>query len=162
MTITRWGFRKLQNIIQYYVEAKGVVAVTLKLFDAYGPNDPRTKLMNLLFQASQADEFVPMIEGQQKIDLIHVNDVSSAYLAASERLISGSVNESEVFGVGSSVRFSLKEMVDMFERVSGKHLNIGWGLRAYREREVMDPCRLTMLSGWLPFMDLEQGIASIR
>jgi nucleoside-diphosphate-sugar epimerase len=41
-----------EAIIDYYVAAKSFNVVTLKLFDVYGPNDPRPKLFNLLFQAA--------------------------------------------------------------------------------------------------------------
>ena len=38
----------MEDIIKYYVEAENLSVVHLKLFDTYGPNDPRPKLMNLL------------------------------------------------------------------------------------------------------------------
>jgi CDP-3, 6-dideoxy-D-glycero-L-glycero-4-hexulose-4-reductase len=150
-----------QNILQYYVELKGIHAVTLKLFDAYGPNDPRAKLMNLLLRTSKTGELVQMTKGEQKIDLIHVRDVAAAYVAAADRLRNGLAQGHEVYGVGSGNRLSVKDVVNVFERVSGKKINIEWGKRPYREREVMDPCRLEVLPGWVPHIALEEGISSI-
>lgn len=150
-----------QNILQYYVELKSIHAITLKLFDAYGSNDPRAKLMNLLLRASKTGELVQMTKGEQKIDLIHVRDVAAAYVVAADRLCNGLVQGHEIYGVGSGNRLSVKDVVKVFERVSGRKINIEWGKRPYREREVMDPCRLEVLPGWVPHIALEEGISSI-
>lgn len=150
-----------QNILQYYVELKGIQAITLKLFDAYGPHDPRSKLMNLLLRASNTGEHVQMTKGEQKIDLIHVDDVAAAYVAAAERLCNGLAHGHEVYGVGTGNRLNVKEVVAVFEKISGKKINIEWGKRPYRDREVMDPCLLDVLPGWTPRIGIEEGISSI-
>lgn len=150
-----------QNILQYYVELKGVNAITLKLFDAYGPNDPRTKLMSLLLCARNTKECIRMTKGEQKIDLVHVSDVADAYKLAAARLFSGKVSGHEIFGVGSGRRLTIKDVVKVFEEISGDKLEIEWGSRPYREREVMDPCLLDVLPGWAPRITLEEGISSL-
>lgn len=150
-----------QNILQYYVELQGVNAITLKLFDAYGPLDPRSKLMNLLLRVSKTKERIQMTAGDQKIDLIHVSDVASAYVVAAERLCSNLVKGHEIYGVSSGSRLSVKEVVEKFEKVSGEKLEIEWGKRPYRKREVMDPCQLERLPGWTPQITLVEGIASL-
>lgn len=150
-----------QNILQYYVELQGINAITLKLFDAYGPNDPRSKLMNLLLRASDTKESIQMTKGEQKIDLIHVKDVAAAYVIAAERLCNDLVEGHEIFGVGSGHRLSVKQVVELFENISGEKLNIEWGMRPYREREVMEPCRLETLPGWDPRISLEEGLSSL-
>lgn len=148
-----------QNILQYYVELKGIDSITLKLYDAYGANDSRAKLMNLLFRAAETGELVLMTEGAQKIDLIHVLDVAEAYISAASRLLNGLVHGHEIYGVGSGNHLTVREVVKVFERVCGKKLNIEWGARPYRAREVMEPCRLDPLPGWRPRIELERGIA---
>src|SRR5690554_394932 len=42
-----------EDLMKYYVEAENVRAITLKLFDTYGENDRRPKLINLLHQFSE-------------------------------------------------------------------------------------------------------------
>jgi nucleoside-diphosphate-sugar epimerase len=150
-----------QNILQYYVELKGINSVTLKLYDAYGMNDPRAKLMNLLVRAAETDELILMTEGNQKIDLIHVLDVAEAYISAARRLLNGLVRGHEIYGVGTGNHLTVREVVAMVESICGKKLNIEWGKRPYREREVMVPCRLESLPGWRPRIELEKGIAML-
>jgi nucleoside-diphosphate-sugar epimerase len=150
-----------QNILQYYIDLNGINAITLKLFDTYGPNDPRPKLMNLLLKASLTGDYIEMTKGEQKIDLIHVEDVAAAYLLSTKRLSSNLVSGHEVFGVSGGNRLSVKEVVELFQTLSGQKLNIKWGARNYRKREVMEPCNLPSLPNWSPKISLRNGISSL-
>jgi len=130
--------RAFQDIMQFYIEAKKIRAITLKLFDTYGSNDPRPKLLNLLSRIAESGETLEMSPGEQKIDLVHIDDVVNAYCIAAKRLFDGVVQEHEIYGVGTGNPISLKELVALIEKETGKNLNIEWGSRNYREREVMD------------------------
>ncbi|WP_287962491.1 NAD-dependent epimerase/dehydratase family protein [Alcanivorax sp.] len=154
--------RAFQDILQYYVEAKGVQAITLKLFDSYGPNDPRPKLLKLLLEAANTGKPLALSPGEQKIDLVHVDDVASAYLVAAERLLSRKVTECECYGVYSGKAVSIRELVRFVEEKTGRTLHVCWGGRGYRSREVMEPYYgLNPPPGWSPKHTLEQGLESL-
>ncbi len=141
--------RAFQDMMQFYIEAKGIKAITLKLFDPYGSNDPRLKLLNLLIRVAETGDSLAMSPGDQEIDLVHIDDVVQAYLIAAQRLLEGKVQGNEVYGVGSGEPISLKELVGIIEKKTGKSLNIDWGARAYREREVMEVYSdLAVLPDW--------------
>ena len=148
-----------QDLLQYYVEVKGINAISLKLFDTYGPNDPRNKLLSLLINAANTGETLMMTPGKQKIDLVHINDVVNAYIVAAKRLLEGHVEHHEVYGVGSGNPISLKELVAMLEEQFGQSLNIDWGGREYRPREVMKPWdQYHALPGWNPVYSIENVV----
>jgi nucleoside-diphosphate-sugar epimerase len=148
-----------ETILQYYVEAKGLQVVTLKLFDTYGDNDPRPKLFNLLRRLSVGGEPLAMSPGEQLIDLVHVDDVVAAFYLAAERLLQGSVQGHERYAVSSGKPLALKDLVTVYERVIGRSLPIIWGGRPYRTREVMAPWSSGHpLPGWRPEIGLEEGI----
>lgn len=152
------------NIIDYYVEAKGLNAITLKLFDTYGPNDPRAKLIHLLMKTAKGQAKLEMSPGEQKIDLVHIHDVVAAFQTAAERLMasntSSPVHEEYVVTSGASV--SLRELVNIFERATDTKLQIEWGRRPYREREVMIPYELgKTLPGWKAQVPLADGLSGI-
>lgn len=153
--------RAFQDILQFYVEANGIRAITLKLFDTYGPDDPRPKLINLLLQAAATGEPLSLSPGEQKLNLVHVDDVVAAYSIAAQRLLEGRVHGHEVYGVGGGRPISLRQLVTLVEQVSGKKLNIKWGGRPYRKREVMEPASTyPLLPGWVPRWSLEAGLKS--
>jgi len=148
------------DVAQYYVEALGVKMITLELFDTYGPDDPRPKLMALLKKLAATGERLEMSPGEQVIDLVHIEDVCAAFVLAAERLLRGEVTGAETYAVSSGAPLKLRELVAVFEGVVGKKLAIEWGKRPYRPREVMVPWRGgRMLPGWGVRVRLQEGIA---
>jgi nucleoside-diphosphate-sugar epimerase len=148
-----------EDILQYYVEAKGLQAITLKLFDPYGPNDPRPKLFHLLNKIAHEGTSLAMSPGKQMIDLVYIDDVVQAFVVAAKRLKDGYIQEHERYGVSSGKPIPLKELVETFGCEIGKQLPIEWGGRPYRDREMMSACNtLLLLPGWAPETPLKVGI----
>lgn len=151
-----------EDILQYYVEARGVQAITLKLFDTYGPNDPRPKLFHLLDKIAREGTTLAMSPGEQMIDLVHIDDVVRAFVLAAERLMAGEASGHEKYGVSSGKPMPLKKLVELYGCAISKPLPIEWGGRPYREREVMVTCSyLSVLPGWSPEVTLADGIRNI-
>jgi nucleoside-diphosphate-sugar epimerase len=151
-----------EDILRFYVEAKGVKAITLKLFDTYGPNDTRPKLFHLLEKIARERMALAMSPGEQIIDLVHVSDVVSAFETASNRLMNALVDGHEQYAVSSDTPMSLQAVVRTFERVLGRRLAIEWSGRPYRAREVLTLWnRGKRLPGWAPAFSLEAGITDL-
>ena len=149
-------------MLQYYIEARSVKAITLELFDTYGPNDPRPKLLHLLGKIAASGEVLAMSPGGQMLDLVHIDDVIEAYLLSAERLLGAEETRYEQYAVSSGRPLSLKDVVACFEKITGKKLSIQWGGRPYREREVMLPWSLgNQLPGWSAKITLEEGLRRI-
>jgi nucleoside-diphosphate-sugar epimerase len=127
-----------ESILEFYVQTCDIKAITLKLFDTYGPNDPRSKLLHLLNKAAKSGEVLNMSPGEQLIDMVHIDDVVDAYLIAAKRLIEDNVAQHESYAVSSGNPIPLKELVNLYVTTTGKNININWGARPYRFREVMN------------------------
>lgn len=148
-----------QDILQFYTEATPLKAITLQIFDTYGPGDPRRKLVAVLKHAIEQDLPLTMTDGEQMLDLVHIDDIVAAYAAAAERLMSGQAGNHEIYGLSSGRPVSIRTLVATFERLSGKRLQVDWGVRPYRPREIMRPWDGSKrLPGWAPRIDLEEGI----
>lgn len=128
-----------EKIIKYYVEVENIRCITLKLFDTYGENDKRSKLINLLNKFADEGKELDMSLGEQKLDLVHIDLVTDSFLKAYEILEKNEDIKNEIFGVSSGRQISLREIVKNFEKETGKKLKINWGARPYRKREVMEP-----------------------
>ena len=149
-----------EDILQFYVDAHELRAITLKLFDTYGPADRRKKLFHHIKQAAR-DQPVTMSPGDQLIDLVYVGDVVEALVLAAQRLLADKCEGHEEYAVCSGNPVTLRELVAAFERQLGRKLPIEWGGRPYREREVMKPWEgRSRLPGWKPRVSLAEGIAS--
>jgi nucleoside-diphosphate-sugar epimerase len=138
-----------EDILKYYAEAHNLKVITLKLFDTYGPNDPRPKLLNLLKRAAETGESLDLSPGAQLLDLVHIDDVVDAFCATMELLEEMEGSLMKEYGVTSGDLISLKEMVTKLEDELGKKINVVWGGRPYRKREVMVPWNsMDTVRGW--------------
>ena len=148
-------------IAQYYIETFDINFVTLKLNDTYGPQDTRPKIFNIWNNISNTDELLLMSPGEQLIDLTYIDDVVDAYIMTvallkkdTSRLFRG-----KEFAVLSGNPLPLKELAKVFSKITGKKLNIKWGGKSYRKREVMVPWnKAEKVPGWKPKVALEEGI----
>ena len=148
------------DILAYYEGAHELRAITLELFDTYGPADPRRKLLATLRRAVAGDAaFSP---GRQRIDLVHVSDVVEAFVMAARRLLAGRVRRSETYAVASGRPRPLREVAAVFARANGLRLRAKWGARPYRPREMMRPwSQGRRLPGWRPKIGLEEGFRGL-
>ena len=148
-----------EDILAYYHDARGLSHITLKLFDTYGPRDPRRKLVNLLLDSARSGAVLDLSPGEQVLDLLHVDDVVAAFRVAGERLLASEEPLCETYLLGGT-RLTVRDLADCIARATGKPLLAQWGGRPYRPREVMDPVAPgDALPGWTPGVGLEKGLS---
>ena len=149
-----------ESIIDFYVDAHKFSVTTLYLFDVYGPKDPRKKLIPLLCRAAKSGESLAMSPGGQMIDLVHVNDVVDAFILAASQIDKQSALHMK-YKVSSGQPATLFEIVNKFTRYTKKSVNIEWGKRPYRAREVMiASSSFDSVPGWRPKISLKSGLIS--
>ncbi|SDC07780.1 MULTISPECIES: NAD-dependent epimerase/dehydratase family protein [unclassified Candidatus Frackibacter] len=152
---TKEAFEKL---LEYYVKALDFKAVTLKLFDTYGENDRRSKLINLLSKFAKEKKVLKMSPGEQKLDLVHIEDVVEAFICAYE-LFEKENFEHEKYGVSSGREIKLKDLIGLYEEITGYEIKVEWGGRPYRKREVMELWSdFETLPSWNSKISLEEGL----
>jgi nucleoside-diphosphate-sugar epimerase len=148
-----------ENIIKYYHEAHKLNCITLRLYDTYGPEDERKKLFYLLNDLKVTGRELDMSPGEQKLNLVYIDDVIDAFLLAGERILTSLTTINEVYGIYVDEEYTLREVVHSYEQVNKCKLNINWGKRAYRTREVMHPVyKFSRLAGWQPTFSLIDGL----
>lgn len=145
------------DMAKYYRDVFGIRFCTLKLCDTYGPGDPRPKLFKLFKDYSESGEVLKMSLGEQLLDILYVSDIVSGFSHLVD-LLGSNEPLGEQYVLSSGKQRSLRSLADVFASVSGRKLNIEWGGRPYRDREVMIPWKGPILPGWEPKVDLELGI----
>lgn len=94
-------------------------------------------------------------------DYIHVTDLANAHILAYEGMVNGKVSN-DVFNLGNGAGYSVNEIINICEKVSGKTAVI-----EYADRRLGDPAVLVASSqkidgklGWKPQFKLEEIIES--
>jgi nucleoside-diphosphate-sugar epimerase len=148
-----------EDILQYYRETTAVKIVTIELFDTYGPGDTRPKLFRLLKGLVDSPAGLAMSPGEQRMNLLYIDDVINAYCAMIDLLRDGAPLE-EKYCASAAELPSLRQVVTIYSETVGSNLKIEWGGRPYRNREFMDPTPVyPLVPGWKQQYSLAEGIA---
>lgn len=151
----------LLDIARYYTETTSLIITTIKINDTYGPDDTRLKLFYLWNRISQTGELLEMSPGEQLIDIVYIGDVIGAYLQMIENLsgVDPKIHNGKCYAISSNYLVTLQELASLYTKVTGRFLNIAWGGRSYRPREIMTPwSNFEIVPGWKPRYSLEEGI----
>jgi UDP-glucose 4-epimerase len=170
-----YGESKLffEKIMARYDHAYGLRHISLRYFNAAGASPggtigedhrPESHLIPIVLQVALGQREHIVIfgtdydtpDGTCVRDYIHVSDLATAHLLALDALARG--GESGVYNLGNGEGFSVREVIDMVERVVGKPI-----ARVEGQRRPGDPAvlvassqRITQELGWRPkYHDLE-------
>lgn len=148
----------MEDILRFYAGSGALRVADVKLFDTYGPGDPRGKLLALLASAADSGTALLMSPGEQLIDLLHVDDVVAALRAAAD----AASEPWSSWSASSGDAHTLRDLVALFERATGRTVPVEWGARPYRPREMFTPWDAgDPVPGWRPRVPLAEGIAQV-
>lgn len=167
----------VERILDWLDTSRGVRSVRLRYFNACGANndaglgerhDPETHLIPLILRAVVTGKPVTLFgddydtpDGTCIRDYVHVDDLASAHIAALDHLLAGGA--SDTFNAGTGHGFSVRQVVDAVEKVTGRKVPYVMGPR--REGDpaqlIADSAKLRNTLGWTPqFNTLESIIES--
>jgi len=153
---TKEAFRTL---VDYYVDAKGIFAAQLTLFDVYGPGDWRFRLVDAILKSLRTGDGLPLPSEDLPLDLIYVDDAVSAFVQAGQLMCKSpaSMNGRE-FAVSSGDQRLLSEIIDTFEQVFGKKVIREWGKFPIPQRAPRSLWRGEPVPQWQPRVSLAEGV----
>ncbi len=150
-----------EDIAKFYSQTSSLIFITIKLNDTFGPNDTRNKIFNIWNKISKSGELLEMSLGEQIVDISYIDDVVGAYITMIDNLTKKDAYKykNKTFVVSNMEKLSLKELSNLFENITKNSLNIKWGGRKYRDREVMIPyTRGESVPNWKQQFGLENAI----
>jgi nucleoside-diphosphate-sugar epimerase len=146
------------DVIDYYSRLSGLNAITLKIYDSYGPDDPRRKFLTVLRDASTNGESIDATPGDQKLHMVHVDDLIDGFMHAGNLLATGKVRGRASHTLPSKQAVTLRELAELWMSANDRRAEIEWGKRPHRDGEVMAPWDGEPLPGWSPQIDLKAGL----
>ena len=167
--INPYGHTKLmiEQVLDDYDEAYGLHSTCLRYFNAAGADPdgelgerhvPETHLIPLILQAASGrrddikvfgDDYATD-DGTCVRDYIHINDLCDAHLLALELMIKN--NKSARFNLGNGKGFSVKQVIDVAKKVSGKDFKVTMEPRRAGDPAVLvaDANLATQTLNWQP------------
>lgn len=175
--INVYGETKLstEKMLKWVEQAHGIKYVSLRYFNVAGAHEsgkigeahiPETHLIPLVLQAASGMRENICVFGTDYTtkdgtcirDYIHVSDLAQAHVLAAKYLMGG--NHSNIFNLGTGVGYSVKEVIEMTEKVTGKTITI-----LEKERRAGDVAAVVassekarMILGWKPQQSSLKGI----
>lgn len=145
------------DLVQYFVEAEGLDAREVCLFDTYGPDDDRGRLVNLLLDAAASGAPLALSSGRQLIDLTYIVDVCDALLMLARH--EGPVGR---LVVRSGSTMTIRALADLVASITGRPIDAQWGARPERPREMVTDWDVPSAEiGWRPQTPLDVGLARL-
>ncbi len=168
--INPYGQSKLavENVLEALSQSHQVGAVALRYFNASGASgeaeigedhNPETHLIPLAIRASLEQNYELRVfgddydtqDGTCVRDYVHVTDLAEAHLLALDAL-STSLGAFHAYNVGTGSGFSVAQVIDEVERVTGKPVKRSMGPRRPGDPAtlVADPQKIQRELGWQP------------
>jgi len=175
-----YGETKLavEKMLKWFDTAYGIKYAALRYFNVAGAHEsgelgedhePETHLIPLVLQAALGQRECieiygtdyPTADGTCIRDYIHVMDLADAHILALDKLIKD--NESAVYNLGNGKGFSVRQIIETAEKVTGKTIPVKIAPRRAGDPSVLvaSSDKIVRELGWTPqFSSLERIIAS--
>ncbi len=150
-----------EDIIAYYAQTGALSSIALKIYDSYGPGDPRPKFLSALAAAAAAGKTLDATSGKQQLHLVHVDDIAAAFRRAGAMLASGEASGHHSYTLPSAEAVTLKAVVAIWQEATGRRADVAWGARPDRPGEIIVPWEGTRLPGWEPKIPLKTGLKAL-
>ena len=152
---------QFQKTLEFYASRGFLKAMTLVLYDVYGPSDPRKKVLWHLLKAIKDGSVLEMTQGEQKIDFVHVEDVARGFLIGSRLLTRNQSPSISRYALRTGILYDLRTLSEKISLFMKKTPKIVWGAKPYPEHQIFHPDQsIPVLPEWAP-KSLSEGLRSL-
>jgi len=143
-----------EEMVLHWSRVYGLPAVSLRLFNVYGPRSRTTGAYGAVFgvflaQKLAGEPFTVVGDGTQSRDFTYVTDVADAFVTAAAASVAG-----EAMNVGSGGAYSINRLVEL---LGGTAVHIP-KRPGEPDCTFADIAKITELTGWQPTVDFETGV----
>lgn len=146
-----------ESLLDFYCK-KGLTAITLRLFAAFGIYDKEERLVPYVIKNALYNKEIKVTSGEQKWDYTYSKDIAEAYKLALETSVKGH----EIINISNNKPVSLKEIVIKIIELTNSKSKIIFGAKPYRENEIMylhgDNSKAKRILNWAPKYDFEVAL----
>lgn len=148
--------------LRYYSLKKKITTVSLKVFETYGENDKRKRVLNLLLKNYKQQKTLKITPGNQFLDYVHILELCDLLKMICRDIYKNKLNGFNTYTVSSKKPLKLRLLVKKLNEVLDKNLKVKIGAKKYRKNEAMKPIKkINNYPGWKPKIDLIKTLKKI-
>ena len=153
--------------VRDYARSYGLQTVVFRMSCIYGPHQFGTEdqgwVAHFLIRALNREPITIYGDGKQVRDILYVDDLVEAFLAAAEHIDACSGMAFNIGG-GAANTVSLLELLETIRALDGRKPRVHWSDWRTGDQKyyVSDTARFRELTGWSPRMHAEEGIRRLR
>ena len=152
--------RAFREIIRKYF-AEQIKIMNLRLEQVYGENDDLFKFIPMAVAKLKKNEALDMTVGEQKLDLIYINDCVSALVFLVKNVDKYS-DRFNFFEIGTGKTILLKDFIQKIKEKLDSKSRINFGAIEYRaEEQMFSKANLSAMKGWQAKYSFEEGIEQL-
>ena len=137
--------------------------LTLRLFGVYGFGEPKDRLIPCVVSHLSRDIPVDLTAGEQTRDLLYIDDVVDAFLAAADNT---DLSDYSIYNICSGIPVQVRTVAKtVADEMHKPHNLLLLGKKPYRSDEPMwlvgSNKKFARATGWLPQVNLKRGIRNM-
>lgn len=153
-----------QNICYYYHLHYNINCINLKLFDSYGPNDKRDKLINNFLISKKnrkkkggggVNKKILIKDGSNKLNLVHVNDICEA-INTSIKLISSRERYFRSYSLPARKLIKVSDLIKAVQKF--KKINFKFFRGSKAKKFISYNNKYPKLKSWKPKISIQEGL----
>ena len=123
-------------LFKYFADQQTAV-VSLKIFDTYGVNDSRNKILNLLLKNYKKKTTLHLSPGKQEIDYVNIIDICKLINQISLDIKKKKLKGFKKYTVSSKKPIKLLKLIEILKNNLKHELKVKVGALSYRKNESM-------------------------
>jgi len=159
-----YGLSKLagERLVNEFYLQSSIPSIICRFFNAFGPNETNPHLIpEIQRQINEGKRTIHLGNLTPQRDFIHTSDMAKAISLLLKKFAKGI----DIFNLGQGKEYSVKEVVQAFEKMLGEKVEIVVDPARVRKVERMhllaDISKLSRFTGWQPVITLEEGISTL-
>lgn len=149
------------ELARYYGDAHDVPWAALTIYDVYGPADTRGKLVDRAVDAAFGGPPIAVPSGEQRVGLVHVDDVVAALLATAAALAADPSTRGAEFFAAPESFLTVSEVLAEVSEALGRPVPVATERYPTPSRSIVAPLAGPRPPRWTPQIGLREGIAAI-
>ena len=152
-----------QDIEKYYFEVMNISFINLKIYDTYGPNDFRGKIVQFLLDQNNSKKIIKMGNGDQILNLVYIDDITNAFNIALKKIHKSKNPIFKTYSLPGNKIIKLLDLVELIKKLFNKDLNVVWNAFPKRKREILkNNSKIKSLPGWKAKVFLKNGLKKLK